>query len=191
MYQLLTSMAKLAFSKDNLTLQDMIDQQNQLQRDYEPTSHLLVQLVFMAFGWLTMLYDPYSMPSVDKLQISEHARLSQQASRLKTEALHTFEQDFNQVQQPLINLFYGFGEILPPFDSRTPSRLVNHSEYLILSYLSYCTLTEVAKIKIQWVESLNLHLEFDEGARVLKLFRYPSFCRLMYREDEEGSILDR
>ena len=184
-----------------LTLsQDLIDHQDQLEPNDETTRDLRVQLVFMAFGWLSMLYDPHPKPNPQSLQICQYTRVLQQATKLKTEVLHNFEQDFNQLQQPLTNLFFAFGNFLPPFDSHlyTDSsasnntlRHIDHSEYLILSFLSYRTLVKVAKIKIQWVDSLNLHLEFDEGARVLKLFRFPSFCRLMYHEDGESRFLDR
>jgi hypothetical protein len=206
MYKLLINMAELALAKDNLTLQDMIDKQDQFDSKFLPTSALLTQLIFMAFGWISMLYDPDTQPSVNKLQLlrATRVRSPSQTSTLKTEFLHTFEQGFQQLRQPLDNLFCGFGTILPPFESpltRCPSptspssmKPTGHegsSEYLILSFLSYHTLIKVAKIKIEWVESLNLHLEFDEGTRVLKLFRYPSFCRLMYPEAGSQTFLHR
>ena len=204
MYQLLIDMAELALSKDNLTLQDMVDKQDQFDSKFLPTNGLLTQLIFMAFGWMSMLYDPDPEPSVGKLQLSRVNRvtLPRQTSTLKTEFLHTFEQGFHQLQQPLDNLFCVFGMILPPFESPLtactscsssikPTGHDDSSEYLILSFLSYYTLVKVAKIKIEWVESLNLHLEFDEGARVLKLFRYPSFCRLMYPEAGSETFLQR
>ena len=204
MYKLLISMAGLVMSKDNLTLQDMIDGQDQLDTKYSPTSDLLTQLIFMAFGWMSMLYDPDLNPNPDKLQLSRVTRvkLHRQTSNLKTEYLHTFEQGFHQLQQPLDNLFCVFGMILPSPDrplatgtgypsSLKPASHDTSSEYLILSFISYYTLVKVAKIRIQWVESLNLHLEFDEGARVLKLFRYPSFCRLMYPEVGSEAFLHR
>ena len=204
MYQLLSSMAELAISKDNLTLQDMIDGQDQFDTKYSPTSDLLTQLIFMAFGWMSMLYDPDPSPKGDKLQLLRVTRvkLPRQPSKLKTDYLHTFEQGFHQLQQPLDNLFCVFGMILPSLDGAIatggsypkfgrPAGNDTSSEYLILSFMSYYTLVKVAKIKIEWVESLNLHLEFDEGARVLKLFRYPSFCRLMCPEVGSESFLHR
>lgn len=41
-----------------------------------------------------------------------------------------------------------------------------------------------------WVNTLNLHLEFDQARKTLKVFRYPSFCRLLYREVDK-TLLDR
>lgn len=42
--------------------------------------------------------------------------------------------------------------------------------------LSFHILTKVAHIKIEWVEDLGQHLEFDVGNKKLKLFKYPSLC---------------
>ncbi|KAN0114722.1 hypothetical protein V8E51_004266 [Hyaloscypha variabilis] len=53
-------------------------------------------------------------------------------------------------------------------------------EQLIVSYLKFQTLYQVAKIRIVWVDCLSLHLDFDEKSKHLKVFRFPSFCKLMY-----------
>ena len=84
-----------------------------------------------------------------------------------------------------------FGNIIPQIDatsgelnhlplSPTVSGPPQSSEYLVFSYLSYNISTRVAQIKIEWVDCINPHLEFDERRRLLKLFRFPSFCRLAY-----------
>jgi len=50
-------------------------------------------------------------------------------------------------------------------------------------------LDKVADVKVEWVNSLSLHLEFDNVRRRLKVFRFPSFCRLMY--SQETTLLSR
>ncbi|KAL8797877.1 MAG: hypothetical protein Q9195_000229 [Heterodermia aff. obscurata] len=203
MYRMLTLMAKTIMSKDQLTLQEIIDEQGDhgdFDAKYPGTNSQLTQLIFMAFGWMTMLYDPEMAPNPNELSLSRQTRVSNRA--FNTEVLLSYEQDFSLVQQPLGRLFRVFGNIIPQSDdtsseltqilsSPTASGPYQSSEYLVLSYLSYHTLSMVAQIKIEWVDCINLHLEFDEGRRLLKLFRFPSFCRLAYPSKKGKTFLYR
>jgi len=45
-------------------------------------------------------------------------------------------------------------------------------------------------LKIEWVTSLSLHLELDSGKKTLKMFQFPSLCRLMV-VDKRSHILSR
>ena len=203
MYNMLTLMAQTIISKDQLTLQEIIDEQGHngdFDTNYPGTSGLLTQLIFMAFGWMTMLYDPEMAPSPNELSLSRQTRVSHRA--FNTTVLLSYEQGFALVQQPLGRLFRVFGNIIPQSEdtnaelthmlsSPTASGPYQSSEYLVLSYLSYHTLSRVAQIKIEWVDCINLHLEFDEGRRLLKLFRFPSFCRLAYPSKGRKTFLYR
>ena len=154
----------------------------------------------MAFGWMTMLYDPEVPSSADELSLCRQTRVSKRA--FNTNVFLSYEQDFGLVQQPLSLLFRVFGNVIPQSeDANTDLSYIlsspaknSHSmssEYLVLSYLSYNTISRVAQIKIEWVDCLNLHLEFDEGRRLLKLFRFPSFCRLAYPAKGKKTFLHR
>ena len=203
MYKMLTLMAETIMSKDQLTLQEIIDEQGKngdFDVKYAGTSSLFTQLIFMAFGWMTMLYDPEMAPKPNELSLSRQTRVSNRA--FDTTVLLSYEQDFALVQQPLGRLFRVFGNIIPQSEdssaelahilaSPTASGPYQSSEYLVLSCLSYHTLSRVAQIKIEWVDCINLHLEFDEGRRLLKLFRFPSFCRLAYPAKERKTFLHR
>ncbi|KAF2469966.1 uncharacterized protein BDR25DRAFT_201402, partial [Lindgomyces ingoldianus] len=59
------------------------------------------------------------------------------------------------------------------------------------AHISYYNLTRLAEIKIDWVDSIGEHLEFDRKQRALKLFRFPSFCALLCRGDPEKTFLCR
>ena len=203
MYRMLALMAETIRSKDQLTLQEIIDEQGDhgdFDAHYPGTNSLLTQLIFMAFGWMTMLYDPETAPNPYELSLSRQTRVSKRA--FNTTVLLSYEQDFGLVQQPLGRLFRVFGNVIP--QSEDTSAELNHilssptasgpyqsSEYLVLSCLSYHTLSMVAQIKIEWVDCINLHLEFDEGRRLLKLFRFPSFCRLAYPSKGRKTFLYR
>ena len=190
MYKMLTLMAETIMSKDQLTLQEIIDEQGDhgdFVAKYSGTQGLLTQLIFMAFGWMTMLYDPELAPNPNELSLSRQSRVSNRP--FNTTVLLSYEQDFALVQQPLGRLFRVFGNVIP--QSEDISGPYQSSEYLVLSCLSYHTLSRVAQIKIEWVDCINLHLEFDEGRRLLKLFRFPSFCRLAYPSKGRKTFLCR
>ena len=203
MYNLLALMAELIVKKDRLTLQEIIDEQHErglFDAKYPETNGLLTQLIFMAFGWMTMLYDPEVTPGTDELSLSKQTKVSKRA--FNTNVFLLYEQDFALVQQPLSHLFRVFGNVVPQSEDTgadlsyilsSPTMIGSSasSEYLVLSYLSYNTLSRVAQIKIEWVDCLNLHLEFDERRRLLKLFRFPSFCRLAYPAKGKKSFLCR
>ena len=188
MYHFLTDIAELISTKEKFALQDLITYQNDIRASDPSIKELLVQLVFLAFGWMTTLYDPVVHLISETLRISRQSRTSGRG--LKTELFHVFEQDFRHVQQPSTFLLCSFGDMIPKADqssvftdpsiSPITAESSNNSEALILSYLSFQTLGRVAGITIDWVDSLNLHLDFDEADKVLKLYRFPSFCRLMY-----------
>ena len=205
MYKFLATMADCIINRDCLTLQELIDEQHyqgHFDAKHEATKRLLTQMIFMAFGWLTMLYDPEVAPTTqeDQLSLSRQTRVSKRA--FNTHIFLTYEQDFRTVQQPLSLLLRVFGNVVPlaedmatDFSHLLASPTTNgpnfNSEYLILSYLSYSTLSRIAQIKIEWVDSVNLHLDFDEGRRLLKLFRFPSFCRLAYPAKGRKTFLHR
>jgi hypothetical protein len=46
----------------------------------------------------------------------------------------------------------------------------------------------VAGVRIQWVDCLSLHLEFDSRSKTLKVFRFPSLCLIMYRNNDRSLL---
>ena len=145
------------------------------------------QLVFMILGWLSMLYSPSTDPAYGKLQIKEEAV----GGRARLSRPRAVDQDFNQAYQPIRHLLRMFGDITPLVLSRqnTFRGLPESREQLIHSYLSYHTLSRVCGIRIEWVDTLNAHLDLVESRRVLKVFRFPSFCYLLYRSTHDEPFL--
>jgi hypothetical protein len=62
------------------------------------------------------------------------------------------------------------------------------SESILVSFVCFQSLQNVASIEIEWVDELSLHLEFNRVARRLKIFRFPSFCRLMYSSSDRSIV---
>jgi hypothetical protein len=194
-YRFLAAVAERLSSRNELALQEVVSEleRRHVFKTAAPPSH---QLVFIAIGWLTMLYDPDLKFQPEKLQINTKLRTPGQKP-LRTQMYWTFQQDLSQVQQPLNSLFRVFGHLIPQPEpppssvERVPAGNPYYSEYIILSCICYNTLHKVAKIKIEWVDVLNLHLEFDEASKVLKIFRFPSFCRMIYAGEGGFTFLNR
>jgi hypothetical protein len=144
-------------------------------------------VIFSMIGWLSMIYEPGA--GVDEQQ---NPALTIQATDFKGDLLQTgiYQQRSANLNEhettllPLQNILATFGKLIP---GHLPSAAVAFpniqndvfQEQLVVSYLNFQTLSEVAGIRISWVNCISLHLDFDEKSRRLKVFRFPSFCKLM------------
>lgn len=90
--------------------------------------------------------------------------------------------------QPLDVLLRAFGDIVPEPRSEVmeETRLgaSHESDWIIGDFVCYSTLRRVIGVEIEWVDVISLHLEFDNRKRTLKVFRFPSFCRMMCQYQE-------
>jgi hypothetical protein len=66
----------------------------------------------------------------------------------------------------------------------------DHLDSLYVSSVCFQALHDFAELKIEWVTSLALHLELDSSKKTLKVFQFPSYCRLMTVE-RSSNILSR
>lgn len=93
-------------------------------------------------------------------------------------------QGFDYFDIPLHQLLSQFGDIIPevkPEVARRPS-YVAPSENIYLQFVCYGTAWLIARLEIEWVDALSQHLDLDVSRRTLKLFRFPSYCRMMHHE---------
>ena len=157
------------------------------------------QLVFAAVGWLSespgsfsylaksnasflvaMLYDPEPIQRPGQLKVRQVIG-SMPRPRARTRPGRTFiryvQEGFDGFDQPLFVYLRKFGHLIPEIGV-----IPKVNELIIVSHVCFAMLDKVADVKIEWVNSLSLHLEFDNVRRVLKIFRFPSFCVLMYRD---------
>ena len=122
---------------------------------------LMYQLVCMSLGWLCMLYGPKLKPKKDMLQLANGTQFPRRY--LRSYKIRNFEQNFDQIAQPLPTLFRFFGHVTPQlltigqYGSSSPKE----REYLMLSYLNYHTLNRVCNIRVEWVDCISMHLELS------------------------------
>jgi len=140
-----------------------------------------------------MLFQQRQESQPGRLEISAEAfhgfenRQNPSSRRLPhKQILATFSQDFTDIDLPLYRLLERFGKLIPNAPAMRPERTsgplpdMNTIDWIDVSLVCFHTLHKIADIKIEWVDVLALHLDFDSRKRTLSIFRYPSFCFLMY-----------
>jgi hypothetical protein len=101
---------------------------------------------------------------------------------LNTRNLRRRSQDFGHVDRPIHLLLNQFGDIIPQVKPEVARRNSLNSDNIEVRLVCYGTALDVMPLVIEWVDSLGLHLELDESHKTLKLFRFPSYCRMMYHK---------
>jgi hypothetical protein len=148
-----------------------------------------------------LLYTPKTDPDKRLLEIKNSSVTNTTVSngtevverRLRHRRRETFisyQQSLDNVDQPLRVLLQTFGKIVPTASVSRGLETVGitanpYDPVIELPLICFHTLHRVAGIKIEWVDSLSLHLEFDSYTKVLKIFRFPSFCLIMARNQTD------
>lgn len=152
-----------------------------------------LQLIFIVVGLLTFFYDPVTDPEDGVLRILCPEKAQVRVS--KSDTWTSYARDMSHVNQPIVTLLRQFGGIKGPIpwtvfsEVDVSGSLKSPLDPLISSNLSYFTLKRVAKIEIEWVSSVCLHLEFNMRRKMLKLFRFPSLCGLLCDKEVDDTFL--
>jgi hypothetical protein len=142
-----------------------------------------------------MLFEAVSHPKPDKLEVTKTSTSSSGArNALVTRKYCTFRQGFDYIDLPLYSLLGRFGDLIPE-TKLPPVYEVGYTgsipgEVVMVQSVCFSTLHDLAELNIEWVSSLALHLELDSGKKTLKIFQYPSFCRMMAVE-KKNNLLSR
>jgi hypothetical protein len=207
-YRFMSAVAKSLLEVRGLAMVEIVDEVANLHllKDQNDEERAIPnQLVFAAVGWLSksaesfysvaakliitiaMLYDPEPTQPPGELVIRRSTG-SIPRQRVMLRSGHTFtsyrQRDFEFFDEPMFIFLRRFGHLIP----ETGAGPVGANELITVSYVCFSMLDKVADVKIEWVNSLSLHLEFDNVRRILKIFRFPSFCMLMYRE---GTVISK
>jgi hypothetical protein len=156
------------------------------------------QMVWLLAGELTMLYDPivshnqkyHGLLTLRQPQSSLRAR-----GRHRGAVLARYSVDINKAEDQFHTMLRQFGPLIPEAEE-TRSSAVSltgpgahyDNNHLNLAYLNYHGLKLVAGVQIEWVNTMNLHLQLDEHNRILRLYRFPAFCRLLWRDNQESFL---
>lgn len=128
------------------------------------------------------IVDPYTTDEPTEGEVSRRPRRQASCTRLINN--HAVSLEYHD--QPLRKFLKHFGSVIPTYErscfgSQSPMTPQPRAEnWIEASLLCFQTLHRVVSVKIEWVESLSLHLEFDSRAKTLKLFKWPSLCLVMH-----------
>ncbi|KAH7407371.1 hypothetical protein BKA64DRAFT_413789 [Cadophora sp. MPI-SDFR-AT-0126] len=195
-YNFVITVARLLKTQSNLALAEVVDgceNEQQLKQQLDSERALHNQAVFAVTGWLTMIFESVSKPEADKLEITRTSTASTgKTNPLTTRKIRSHSQGFDHVDRSLDYLLSKFGDLIPGPRTSSPAELSETaepaSEAINVQTLCFHTLHSVVEVKIEWVTSHALHLEFDSGKKTLKLFQYPSFARLMTEAKKNGLL---
>jgi len=184
--------ARQLITKKDLALTDIVDElanakHFKTQLDEDENRVIPNQLVFTVIGWLLLVYEVQPVQGQHTLQIMNAlATSSFSSSNSTSKNFKAPNLDFDYIDQPLFMLLNQFGDILPDVKPETSRNAMNNflpaSESIAVQLICFGTVHHVTQLTIEWVDSLNLHLELDVSRRTLKLFRFPSYCRMMYHK---------
>ena len=82
----------------------------------------------------------------------------------------------------MADLLKGFGNLLP---ARAPdlAKVASGTNTIASAWapinpaeLNIHILSRLLRVRVHWVDTLSLHVDYDQAAETLSLFRFPSFC---------------
>ncbi|KAF3147730.1 hypothetical protein TWF594_002315 [Orbilia oligospora] len=156
------------------------DEEDEASRDLAKT------ISFAILGWQTMLF----LPSINTCPLGNFA-VADVFDGHTIPAFWAIRQDSSLTHLPIPDFLLGFGLMLPQgnvfisedtedcqnFDRMT---MVRPQEFNVALMLKY------GGVRISWTDVLSAHMEFDPDARVLFLYKYPTFCYLNLPESSDS-----
>jgi len=194
LFEFMRKVAEIFKTQSGCALTDIVDKLSNdglLKDQLDDVRAIPNQVVFAAVGWLTMLYEAIPRPTRFELQIS--ATSSSAKSGAPNSSLSRKypcdRQGFDNVDRPFYEMLEHFGQLIPGPQMQSLYLRENPARgFLNVQSVSFATLQKIANLRIIWVSSLALHLELDSGKKTLKLFQYPSFCRIMTVERKRNLL---
>jgi hypothetical protein len=190
LYQAMVRIADLIENEKDVSLRSMAQKLIDEGIIRAEAGSLAVQMVFQVAGWLTALWDPVPDVSTKCLTLRNTRPQTRRYLVSEKRILETSSIDFNATQEALHRALTRFGTLLPTLEHIRRDDLECGNEHITAYYVSYTQLVQSLNVKIEWTNTLNQHLEFEKRSRTLQVFRHPSLCLLMYR-DQRGSLLSK
>ena len=147
---------------------------------------------------IAQLFQAVPQPKANKLEVVKTSTSnSGYPEAIVTRKFIAFKQGFDYTDLPFHSLLGRFGDLIPeakyqqiPDHTYGPCGPYGSAEPILVRLVCFSILQSLAGWRIEWVTSLSLHLELDSGRKTLKVFQFPSYCRMM-AVDKESHILSR
>ena len=188
------TVSEFVSSEGRCVIDEVIEHLVQAEKLFNPNvndPHVLFYqryLLFAVLGWQSMLYLP-SFSSDKPTELVLYQDINQPHSGL---VFDTFKISIDLTDREMAILLKGYGNLLP---ARPPelakvasetSKVASAWSPLAPAEMNIDVLSTVLHVRIHWVETIALHLDYDQATRTLSLFRFPSFCVATLRS--EGTL---
>jgi hypothetical protein len=178
--RIFASVATFVQGNEGVTIDDVVEHLRQPQVfDTAPQSYNAQRLlVFTILGWQSMLYRPaFNTCSLDELAVHDYD------AHLKSGLVFdTHKVSVELSDRPLFVVLKAFGNLLPA-PSPKSTQLASENSKAAATWLALdpaetnaYLLQTLLHVRIQWVDCLSMHLDYNKSERTLSLFMYPSFC---------------
>ena len=147
----------------------------------QATDLIRERIVFAMLGWLSMLYVP-SFNDLEDVKWKIHHGPNQPNSRLVYDTFEVNNYNYNLAGQEPASFLRHFGNLLPArrldsiLEAGQKGEIASSWSLISPTNFNIQVLSNVLRLRVQWVDTLALHLDYDQTTRTLSLFRYPSFC---------------
>jgi hypothetical protein len=191
-YDVLAKLVDYLEDRAELTLLNMVTRLMEAELLKNCSQNLAAQLVFQMVGWLCALWEPILDSGTIELRLRRTGRLPRRRGPPKPVNLSA---NLNESRSTLFHRFlHRSGSLLPEPRSVLRDAFRGDAEAgpetISATYLSLHNLQQDLDVKLEWTSTMSQHLEFDRRNCVLFVFRFPSICRLLYR-DQDGSVLSQ
>lgn len=163
---------------------------------------VIVSVTVLSIHSIALLYDPEPVQPSEELVLKRPSGPTRSPRRLprQGQTFTKFRYKFDKLDMMIFKLLENFGQVVPQVTEHGDDQVilklleklgqvvpeaaehVGDQKRIAVSYVCFHSLDRLGQITIEWVNTVSDHLEFDIAQRRLKVFRFPSYCLLMYRD---------
>ncbi|PLB54770.1 hypothetical protein P170DRAFT_421424 [Aspergillus steynii IBT 23096] len=136
-------------------------------------------LIFAVLGWRSMLF-------LAAFNVCSLGHLSIRQDSCQPQSGHVFDEYIQPAgyvsSLPLAILLKAYGNLIPS-GSSSSTQVASEKSKASSSWLplypketNAYLLQTLLRVRIRWVDTLALHLDYDKSSKTLSIFAYPSFC---------------
>ncbi|ETI24449.1 hypothetical protein G647_03818 [Cladophialophora carrionii CBS 160.54] len=205
--QLVGEVAGSLFGYGEITLGDVTDRlRSATKRDLDKNGgtwsllrdthgDLPTHLAFQVTGWLTGLWDPLPDVATPSFRLTGRLPPRRRAGIRPDPIIRNTNLPIEKWQnQPLHRVAGRFGKLFPSpglsiQDDTLGSRDVE-SACVTAAYISWHSLKDIVGVTLQWTATLGQHLEYNQQEKKLYVFKHPSICLLLCRDEPQTLLSD-
>jgi hypothetical protein len=191
-YKMLVDVQRYLRDARQSTLLDLVESLKDKNLINDKSEPLALQMGFLFVGWLTALFDPLPDAMSRTFVIAGKEEKSLRRRIFCRPIIRNTRVEIVLGNQPLCRIISRFGILLPQpesdLDVNASRDVENATDCIDTAFISFQKLKETLKLEIEWVQTINQHLEFDQQTNMLRIFRFPSLLWLLYQHKEDSLL---